>query len=83
MRAQSIAEQRADHLVPRPDPHLEPVIVEFAKQAFGQSQADGLLGHRFCFHITDIIDIICGVGIILADITDVVNGGISRQEKSQ
>ena len=80
MSAQPLTNQHADHFVARADPHLETVIVDLSKQAFGQSKAEGLLGHRFVFHITDIIDVTCGDGIIIADITDTVNGDADQKD---
>jgi hypothetical protein len=73
MSLQRLAQQHADDFVPGPYPPIKAVVIDFPKETLGQSKTDRLLGHRFCFHITDIIDINCGGGIIIADISDVVN----------
>ena len=80
MSLQTFTDQHADHLVPGPDPHLETVIVDLPKQALGQSKAEGLFSYRLVFHVTDIIDINCCGDIIVADITDTVNGCAGQKD---
>lgn len=74
MSGQCLAQQQPDGLVSTCYPLLEPMVVDLLEQRLWQSQADRLLGYRFVFHITDIIDINCGDSIIVTDISDVVNG---------
>lgn len=75
MRPQTVTDQHANHFVPRRDPVLKAEVVNFGEQALRKPQADRLLCHRFCCHITDITCIVDVTydSAIITDITDTVN----------